>query len=243
MSIHLEAPIATERYGDSAVMVTVRHPDAALRAGHIVDVRDRLVQRRPFGVTDVVSGLESLLVEFDPLITAAEHVEYALRLLADLPPVDALHVTPKNFVIPIIVTEQTAPDLDEVAAEWGVPSDDVIDHLLRSTLTISLLGAAMAPMMAGLETVRPIRRRAEPRTDVPPGSIMVAGTNAIIQPFPGPTGWRVIGRTPLTIVDINRPEPVSFSTGDIVRFERIDTAAAARRDGEFLLPNTNGAPA
>jgi len=230
-------PVSIEQYGDAAVMVTITDVDAARRAADIVDLRDRLLERRPFGVTDVVSGLESLLIEFDPLATAAEHVEYAVRLLAELPPSTAVEqVVVQRFVIPVVVDEQAGPDLLELAAEWGVDAETVIDHVLRSTLTISLLGAAMAPMMAGLATVRPIRRRAEPRTDVPPGSIMVAGTNAIIQPFPGPTGWRVIGRTPLTIVDIHRADPVSFATGDEVRFERISREDAVLLDGAFLEP-------
>ncbi len=85
----------------------------------------------------------------------------------------------------------------------------------------------MAPMMDGHRTATGIRRRAQPRTDVAPGSIMVAGTNAIIQPFPGPTGWRVIGRTPHTIVDIRQSPPTSFGPGDAVTFVRIGSHQAA----------------
>lgn len=229
-------PVVVEWYGDAAVMVTVDDPLAARRAADIVELRDRLLERRPFGVVDVVSGLESLLVEFDPLATAGEHVDYAIRLLAELPAAPRETASVQRFVIPAVFDEQSGPDLAEVAAEWDASIEDVVDHVLRSSFTISLLGAAMAPMMAGLETVKPIKRRAEPRTDVPPGSIMVAGEHGIIQPFPGPTGWRVIGRTPLTIVDIHRPEPVSFATGDSVRFERISREDAAQLDGGFLSP-------
>ena len=65
---------------------------------------------------------------------------------------------------------------------------------------------------------------------------MIAGDNAIIQPFPGPTGWRVVGRTPRTIVDISRPDPVSFGTGDIVRFVPVTRDEAAVLGAGFLLP-------
>lgn len=229
-------PVVIEQFGDAAVMVTMADRDAGRRATGIVEVRDRLLGRRPFGVVDVVSGLESLLVEFDPLTTAGEHVEYAVRLLAELPQALRQADAARRFVIPVVFDDQAGPDLAEIAVEWGVSVDDVIQHVLRSSLTISLLGAAMAPMMAGLETVKPIRRRAEPRTDVPPGSIMVAGSHAIIQPFPGPSGWRVVGRTPLAIVDIHRSDPVSFATGDAVRFERVTRDEAAMLDGGFLMP-------
>lgn len=235
MSILREA-VTVEPYGDSAVMVSIPAADAAARRREIVAFRGRLLARRPHGVVDVVSGLESLLVSFDPLVTSFEHVEYAARLLAQLPDPDgAASQAPRAFAIPVLFDAEAAPDLGEVADELGLTADEVVDLVCRSRFSISLLAAAMAPMMDGLDAPRPVRRRAEPRTDVPAGSVMVAGVNAIIQPFPGPTGWRVVGRTPYTIVDIHRDRPVSFAPGDLVRFTRIDRAEAARLDGAFLL--------
>ncbi|WP_405975787.1 allophanate hydrolase subunit 1 [Streptomyces sp. NBC_00988] len=230
--------VTVEPFGDSAVMVTVPHPDPVIRRTAIVAFRERFLARRPPGVLDVVSGLESLLVEFDPLETALPHVEYAVRLLAERLPVQeqVRTRTALRFAVPVVFDEETGPDLASVAGELGVAPAEVVEAIAESTFTISLLGAAMAPMMDGLRVPKPVRRRAEPRTDVAPGALMIAGTNAIIQPFPGPTGWRVVGRTPHTIVDISRPEPVSFGTGDIVRFVPVTRDEAAALDAGFLLP-------
>lgn len=234
MSI-LRETVTVEPYGDSAVMVSISVSDPTARRREIVAFRSRLLARRPHGVVDVVSGLESLLVSFDPLVTSFEHVEYAARLLAELPDSGAVTAQPaRRFAIPVLFDAEAAPDLDEVADELGLTADEVVERICRSRFSISLLAAAMAPMMDGLNTPRPVRRRAEPRTDVPAGSIMIAGVNAIIQPFPGPTGWRVIGRTPHTIVDIHREHPVSFGPGDQVRFTRIDRAEVVHLDGAFL---------
>jgi KipI family sensor histidine kinase inhibitor len=231
--------VTVEPFGDSAVMVTIPAGDALRRRADIIDFRERLLARRPHGVLDVVSGLESLLVEFDPIDTSPEHVRYAARLLAELPPGNAEEKQrePQLFSIPVVFDEETGPDLASVADEVGSSIPEVIDGITSSRFTISLLGAAMAPMMDGLELPRPVRRRDEPRTDVPPGSIMIAGTNAIIQPFPGPTGWRVVGRTPHTIVDITRDLPVSFETGDTVTFIPITRDEAFGLDGAFLMPD------
>lgn len=229
-------PITVESFGDSAVMVSVVDDDPRVRRSTIADLRERLLARRPHGVTDVVAGLESLLVEFDPITTAASHIEYVLHLLAEMPRVDAVpeNVTHRHFDIPVIFDADTGPDLDEVAHELGIDVPTLIDRMCASRFTISLLAAAMAPMMDGLDVPRSVRRRREPRTDVPPGSIMIAGQNAIIQPFPGPTGWRVIGRTPHTIVDIARDAPVSFAPGDTVAFTRASATDAHRLEGVFL---------
>ncbi|GGN23231.1 5-oxoprolinase subunit B family protein [Streptomyces fuscichromogenes] len=232
--------IAVEPFGDSAVMVTIPHPDQEIRRAGIVAFRERLLAHRPHGVVDVVSGLESLLVEFDPLQTALPHVEYAARLVARWAPAPAVDSggarAARSFVIPVVFDEENGPDLLSVAEELGVTPDGVVEAIAGSTFTIALLGAAMAPMMDGLKVPRPVRRRAEPRTDVAPGAVMIAGTNAIIQPFPGPTGWRVVGRTPHTVVDISRPDPVSFGTGDTVRFVPVGPDEAAAMDAGFLTP-------
>ncbi|WOX07403.1 5-oxoprolinase subunit B family protein [Streptomyces sp. N50] len=232
--------VTVEPFGDSAVMVTIPHPDPVIRRTAIVAFRERFLAHRPPGVLDVVSGLESLLVEFDPLETALSHVEYAVRLLAErLPVQERLRTrTALRFAVPVVFGEETGPDLASVAEELGVAPSEVVEAIAESTFTISLLGAAMAPMMDGLLVPRPVRRLAEPRTDVAPGALMIAGTNAIIQPFPGPTGWRVVGRTPHTIVDISRPDPVSFGTGDVVRFVPVTRDEAAALDAGFLLPVT-----
>lgn len=230
-------PVIAAGFGDAAVMVTIDAADAAFRRRAVIVFRERLLARRPHGVVDVVSGLESLLIEFDPLETSVENVAFVAELLAELPAPSASEAAEHDtFDIPFVVDEDNAPDLAEVSDELGVTADEVVAMIEGSTFRIALLAAAMAPMMDGLDVPRPVRRRAQPRTDVPAGAIMIAGVNAIIQPFPGPTGWRVIGRTPLTIVDIARARPVSFAPGDTVRFRRVDAGEAVLLRGSFLEP-------
>lgn len=228
-------PLSIAEYGDGAVMVSVRGPHETERRRLIREFRDQVLADVPPGVEDIVSGLETLLVEFDALRTSAEQVAFALGALgrAERDP-NATAPAPRRFSVPIIVTPETAPDLADVAAELGIAPDEVIGCLERSELTVSLLAAAMAPMMEGLDVPAPVRRQATPRTDVPAGSVMIAGRNVIIQPFPGPTGWRVIGRTTLRIVDIERDDPVSYRPGDIFTFHRSATAPSAEGGAAFL---------
>ncbi|MEU6139559.1 carboxyltransferase domain-containing protein [Streptomyces sp. NPDC047081] len=237
--------VTVEPFGDSAAMVTIPHTGQAARRAGIVAFRDRFLAHRPPGVHDVVSGLESLLIEFDPLRTSFEHVEYAARLVARWAPSPsdgpAAARQVRTFAVPVVFDDDHGPDLASVAEELGLAATEVVEAIAESTFTICLLGAAMAPMMDGLKVPRPVRRRAEPRTDVAPGAVMIAGTNAIIQPFPGPTGWRVVGRTPHTIVDISRPDPVSFGPGDVMRFVPVTRDEAAALDAGFLLPTAEGA--
>ena len=74
-------PLSIAEYGDGAVMVTVRDPEEGERRRVIREFRDQVLTELPPGVDDVVSGLESLLVEFDPLRTSVEQVAFALGAL------------------------------------------------------------------------------------------------------------------------------------------------------------------
>lgn len=233
-----DASLIVREYGDAAVMVTVASPDPGVRRARIAQVRTGLIAQRPPGVVDLVAGLESLLVTYDPLVVVPDQIPSQL----EIGPVLGSHepAAARIIDIPVVFDSHNGPDLDDVAAEQGCSVDEVVTSLCSVELRIELLAAAMAPMMSGVELDEPVSRQATPRTDVPPGSIMIAGAQAIIQPFPGPTGWKVIGRTPLTIVDIEHEPPIGFAIGDRMRLRRISEAEAEALVGIRLGDSLEG---
>lgn len=232
-------------FGDSALMLSIADDDPEVRRAGARRLRDVLLEVRPYGVLNLVAGAESLLVEFDCLAVNHGQLAQTVRLavaglgLQDTGPAPGA----KDFIIPMVVNDEFAPDLTGVAEELGLSREATLEAFTSSVLTINLLAAAMAPMMAGVKFPGQVSRCAEPRTDVAAGSVMVAGTSAIIQPFPGPTGWKVIGRTPLTICDIHEDPATSYRPGDRVRFAVIPEGGWAELEGQFLRPaNLSPAP-
>ncbi|MGP0223245.1 MULTISPECIES: 5-oxoprolinase subunit B family protein [unclassified Paenarthrobacter] len=222
-------------FGDSALMVSVASGTAGERQAGSRRLREILLEVRPHGLQDVVAGVDSILVEFDCLTVGHAQLAQTIRLAAaGRFHEDTGHTDGKHFVIPLVVNQTFAPDLQDVAAELGISQEAVLGHLEDSVLSINLLASAMAPMMGTVRFPGQVSRCREPRTNVDPGSVMVAGTNAIIQPFPGPTGWKVIGRTPLTICDIREDPPTSYSPGDTVRFKVVPESEWERLAGRFL---------
>lgn len=225
-------------YGDSALMISLANVTAEERQAGSRRLRDILWEVRPYGLVDIVAGIDSLLVEFDCLQVSHEQLSQTIRLAAaghslnGDTPVGAA----RQFVIPVVVTADYAPDLQDVADELGISTDEVLARLEASELSINLLASAMAPMMGPVQFPGQVSRCREPRTNVDSGSVMVAGTSAIIQPFPGPTGWKVIGRTPLTICDINEDPATSYKPGDQVRFKIVPDSEWERLNGTFLRP-------
>ena len=237
--------VAAVPFGDSALMLSIADDDPEVRRPGARRLLEILLEVRPYGVVNLVAGAESLLVEFDCLAVNYGQLAQTVRLaIAGT----GLHDTgsgpgAKEFIIPMVVNDEFAPGLPGVAGELGLSQEDTLEALTSSVVTINLLAAAMAPMMAGVKFPGPVSRCAEPRTDVAPGSVMVAGTSAIIQPFPGPSGWKVIGRTPLTICDIREDPATSYRPGDRVRFTVIPESRWAELEGQFLRPVSNQAAA
>jgi KipI family sensor histidine kinase inhibitor len=232
-------PLTLEAFGDSALMVSIEDPDTQVRRTAIGSVRTAVLKHLPYGVRDVIAGLESLLVEFDPLLVNQHHLQEMLPLLLEAhrdQGEDQPASPPREFIVPMDTRPEFAPDLHDIAQEQGMTAERVLEAFTSSTMTINLLAAAMAPMMEGVELPAPVSRCALPRTDVPAGAVMVAGHNALIQPFPGPSGWKIIGRTPLSICDIHRAEPTSYRPGDLVRFVLLPQEDWNRLDGGFLMP-------
>jgi KipI family sensor histidine kinase inhibitor len=239
---HFHSPPDVEAvpFGDSALMLRVASSSADVRRSGANRLRDIVLDVRPHGVLNVVAGVESLLVEFDCLAVNHGQLAQTIRLAAaglGLEPSGVVG-TGRDFVIPMVVSDSFSPDLPSVAQELGLSQEAVLDAFTSSVLTINLLAAAMAPMMGGVQFPGQVSRCAEPRTNVDPGSVMVAGTNAIIQPFPGPSGWKVIGRTPLTICDIREDPATSYRPGDRVRFQVIPEHDWERLEGRFLRPSS-----
>ena len=64
-------------------------------------------------------------------------------------------------------------------------------------------------------------RHSQPRVNVKPGSVGIAGLQTGIYPVASPGGWQLVGQTPLKIFDTSRQQPCLLRAGDRVRFTSI----------------------
>jgi KipI family sensor histidine kinase inhibitor len=192
-------------FGESAFLVEVDGPEVAqgLRSSLVADPVD--------GVTGLVPGRASLLVEFDALAVDAAALEAELTSRPPLP-----EAAGRKRVIPLVYD---GADLAEVADLVGLPVADVIEA--HASGEHRVLFGGFAPGFAyvgGLPEGWRIPRLATPRTRTPAGSVAVADGMTGIYPAELPGGWRVIGRTPVTLFEPRREPPVYLEPGDRVRF-------------------------
>ena len=214
----------THPFGESALLVETGGAERAqaLAAG----LRDDPIP----GVTAGVPGAASLLVELDALAADVDAVRGELKRRLDMPASPV--ASGRRRAIPVVYGGEMGPDLPDVAALTGLSAAEVV--ALHADMDLRVLFDGFAPGFAYLgELPGDLRvpRLDTPRTRTPAGSVAIAGAMSGIYPAALPGGWRVIGRTPVTLFDARRDPPAYLLPGDRVRFEAIDAAAWDERAG------------
>lgn len=111
------------------------------------------------------------------------------------------------------------PDLDEVAELTGLSAAEVIAAHTGTDWTAVFCGFAPGfAYLAGGDPRLQVARRSTPRTRVPAGSVALAGHYCGVYPRESPGGWRLIGRTGITLWDTAAVPPAVIRPGMRVRF-------------------------
>ncbi len=144
-------------------------------------------------------------------------------------------------VLPVCYEMQL--DLPRVCEHTGLSADEVIRLHTSTTYTVHAIGFVPGfPYLGYLpEALCGVSRLPSPRVRVEPGSVGLTGRQTGIYPLARPGGWNLIGRTPLTVVDVASGF-FPLSVGDAVRFERIDAARYRELEGTRLSVGSPVAP-
>ena len=191
-----------------------------------LDARVRAAARP--GVIETVPTYRSLLVIFDPLVADRRALADALAsLAADLRPDD--EAPARVWTVPVAYGVAFGEDLESVAALHGLDADEVVRIHAEADYRVFMIGFAPGfAYLGGLPDVLHTPRRLDPRQRIPAGSVTVGGLQAAVTSIAAPSGWHLLGRTPLRTFDLRRPEPFLFRPGDRVRFRQISTDEFAR---------------
>jgi len=110
-------------------------------------------------------------------------------------------------------------DLEDVAARWGTDVAGVVARHSGVEFVSAFCGFAPGfAYLAGLPEEYAVPRLDSPRRRVPVGSVGLAGSWCGVYPSESPGGWRLLGRTDVTLWDPARSEPALLAPGTRVRF-------------------------
>lgn len=207
--------------GDAAITVEFsrRIDDDANRR---VLALDRALATAPIaGITETVPTYRSLLVHYDPLQTDFDTLAAELIALAAKPITDA--AASRHWRIPVAYGGEHGIDLDDVATTLGLTPDALIARHTAPVYRVAMIGFTPGwSYLSGLDPALELSRRQEPRLRTPPGTISIGGVQTGIQCIAGPSGWHLLGRTPVRTYQLQRDPVFLLEPGDTLNFFAID---------------------
>jgi inhibitor of KinA len=206
------------RASDQSLLIYFGHQVSVTAHEHVRKLL-RLIEAEPItGVRNLHPAYCSILLTFDPVKIQHEKLEHTLQQclgrLEDLPLPPA-----REMEIPVCYGGEYGPDLNEVGALHGITAERVIELHTSATYVVYFLGFVPGFAYLGeLPEALITPRLATPRRSVPAGSVGIAGNQTGVYPFSTPGGWRLLGRTPLSMFRLDRKELSLVSIGDRVHF-------------------------
>jgi KipI family sensor histidine kinase inhibitor len=212
--------------GDSAWLVEwpgAEELDARIHEVHSLMHALHHAPDRPAGVSSMIAAFESLAVRYDPCVANGHVVrEWIMEWLSK--PAKPMGGAGELHEIPVCYGGRHGPDLQAVAEELGITTDEVVGIHSAAEYTVAMVGFAPGfPYLTGLPEKLDVPRLVTPRNRVDAGAVAIAGGQAGIYPCASPGGWRVLGRTGMRLFDPQRETAPSLLTpGDRVRFVPVD---------------------
>ena len=178
------------------------------------------------GVLDSVPAYASVSIHVDPMRLSISTLSERLH---DLSYDVRAPLSRRKHRIPVLYGGEWGPDLHDVAAFARRSLADTIQLHHANLYRVYMLGFSPGfPYMGLVPASIAMPRLATPRTAVPAGSVGIAESQTGIYPTATPGGWRIIGRTPVSLYQPQSSQPFLFSPGDTVQFYPIDPDEFAR---------------
>lgn len=209
--------------GDSALLIEFGEQIDEATNAKVVALDQALAANPPRGFIETVPAYCALMIGFDPLVTSLAELTQAAITLAQSAKPDA--AAGREHVVPISFATADAPDLAQVAEQTGLTPEAAIAAFLTARYRVFMYGFAPGyAYMGGVPPALQLPRKPVAERGHPVGSVIIAGPQCLITTLPMPTGWWVIGRTSLAVLDPAGERPFRFDPGDRIRFEPTDPA-------------------
>ncbi len=167
------------------------------------------------GLLDAAASYDTVGVFGEPGAVTERLLATALSSMSSLPPQPLV-------VHEIPVCYEMGEDLAEVCDQLHLEAEEF--KSLHQSQEYECFAVGFCPGFGYLgwlpERLAGIPRKPTPRIRVEAGSVALTGRQTAVYPLIRPGGWNIIGRTPLTLVDV-QDNYFPITAGDFVRFVAI----------------------
>ena len=169
------------------------------------------------GILDLIPSYNSILIQYNPPeLSFGNLIQLIEQNLSGLENTESKQTV---IDIPILYGDKYGQDLDFVAEHNNLTTDQVIEIHCSPEYLVYMLGFTPGfPYLGGMDESISTPRLTTPRTLIPAGSVGIADKQTGIYPSESPGGWRLIGKTPLTLFNHEQNPPSLIMPGDLIRF-------------------------
>ena len=231
---HMISPV-----GDNAILVSfgdVISPDINRKIQRLIaDIQN---MKDP-AIHELIPAYTSLLIQYDAMKCSYAELKRKLEPTLSMPVEISKEDSVTVIEIPTMYGGEYGPDLTFVAEYHNMTEDEVVDIHSGTDYLVYMLGFIPGfAYLGGMDRRIATPRLQSPRQSIPAGSVGIAGEQTGIYPSQSPGGWQIIGRTPVTMYDIQRSNPSLVSAGQYVRYIPIneETFRSIEKNKEQYTP-------
>jgi KipI family sensor histidine kinase inhibitor len=221
----MSARLELRPYGDTGLLAGVLGDDYESRWRTTQALAAAVREGQPSWLVDLVATYDHLFITFDPGESDHAGVGELLEQLDDSLGDTAAVPDARTFRVPVLFGGEAGPDLDDVAEELGLSTESLVGRLTAEPWRVRFVASPVGtPFTDRADWEVSVPRMKEPRVAVAPGSIALSGSQSIIYPVRSPGGWRLVGRTPLRLVDpsAEADDFVPYRAGDLLEYVPVD---------------------
>ena len=175
-------------------------------------------------IKDVYPTYKSLVINYDNLAIDYQALKKKIESLVFeiIVNYDKNVSNDKVLEIPVKYGGEFGPDLKIMSKKLNISEESIINIHSSPIYRIYMIGFMPGfPYLGGLDERISFPRLSTPRIKVPAGSVGIAGKQTGVYPFESPGGWNIIGRTELSLFDVDANPPSLLSNFSQLRFVKL----------------------
>ncbi len=226
---------------DQALLVTLSDEVSVEVNDRVLRVCKAIERSHVPGVGEAQPAYSSLCVHFDPSKVRASYVQGLVKAVLEQPHgslhADAEPGTGSPVVeIPVVYGGVEGPDLEWSAEHLGISTEELVRRHTSRPCRVFMVGFTPGfPYLGGMDESIALPRLPQPRAKVPAGSVGIGGNQTGVYPWETPGGWRLLGRTGVTLFSPYRDDPSLLHPGDTVRFVAVESESKRTATAEVGL--------
>ena len=175
-------------------------------------------------IKDIYPTYNSLVINYDNLTIDYQALKKKIESLIFeiIDNYDKNVSNDKVLEIPVKYGGEFGPDLKIMSKTLNISEGSIINIHSSAIYRIYMIGFMPGfPYLGWLDERISFPRLSTPRIKVPAGSVGIAGKQTGIYPFESPGGWNIIGRTELSLFDVDTNPPSLLSNVSQLRFVKL----------------------